>query len=407
MTITIEKTTDNATIAFLKGQLPESCHERIFLVGGSVRDLLLGHEGRDIDLVAALSAEELIVCGLRPVEGKSTAPIWFGYDKEFGKIEVTQLEDAAGLAADLARRDFTINAIAMTLAGELIDPLDGKSDLEQRRLRACSPRSFLDDPLRIFRALRFEAEGWRMTPESEALIREQDWSQRLGAIPVERFSREMLKALESPEPERFFRRMLEFKVGENYLPEIFRMPRVIAGPPVYHPEGDLFSHAIQVLQRSAQRTGDPLARFCALFHDIGKLATEPALYPRHHGHDEAGFDLARDLCGRLRLPAAYRTALAWTSRLHGRLNRWTELRGATRVRMAEQALKAGIAAILPLVCAADKGVDGEITGWKGALRVAGMSTAELGIELRQIETMPGEKRSDFILQRRVEELRRR
>ncbi|MBI2355259.1 MAG: HD domain-containing protein [Deltaproteobacteria bacterium] len=395
----------NDVLTFLKGLFPASCHERIFLVGGSVRDLLLGREGRDIDLAAALSADELAASGLRLVEGKSTQPIWFGYDKSFGKIEATPLEDAAALAADLARRDFTINAIAMTLAGELIDPLGGKSDLEQRRLRACTPRSFLDDPLRIFRALRFEGEGWRMTPETEALIREQDWSQRLGAIPVERFSREMLKALESPEPERFFQRMLELIVGENYLPEIFRMPRVIAGPPIYHPEVDLFSHSIQVLQRAAQRTGDPLARFCALFHDIGKLATDPALYPSHHGHDEAGFDLARNLCERLRLPAAYRTALAWTSRLHNRLNRWTELRGATRVRMAEQAVKAGIAAILPLVSAADKGVFGEITGWRGAVRVAGMSTAELGIDMERIEAMPGDKRSDFILQRRVEALR--
>lgn len=397
----------NATIAFLKGLLPETCHERVFLVGGSVRDLLLGRKGRDIDLAAALSPDELAACGLRLVTGKSTQPIWFGYDKSFGKIEVTPLGDVAGLAADLARRDFTINAIAMTLAGGLIDPLGGKNDLEQLRLRTCTAGSFLDDPLRIFRALRFEAEGWRMTPETEALIREQEWSQRLGVIPVERFSREMLKALESPEPERFFQRMLELMVGEGYLPEIFRMPRVIAGPPAYHPERDLFSHSIQVLQRMAQWTGAPLARFCALFHDIGKLATDPALYPRHHGHDEAGFDLARNLGERLRLPVAYRTALAWTSRLHDKLNRWTELRGATRVRMAEQAVKAGIAVILPLVSAADKGVFGETTGWEGAVRVAGMTSVELGIDVEQLETMPGEKRSDFILQRRVEELRRR
>jgi tRNA nucleotidyltransferase (CCA-adding enzyme) len=278
-------------------------------------------------------------------------------------------------------------------------------DLEERQLRVCSSSAFLDDPLRIFRAFRFEADGWRMAPESGTMIRERDWSQQLAAIPVERFSREMLKALESPKPERFFQGMLEHKAGEEWLPEIFRMPAIPAGPPEHHPEGDLFTHSIQVLQRVAIQTSDPLVRFCGLFHDIGKLATDPVLFPKHHGHDDAGFSLARSFCDRLRLPAAYRTALAWTSRLHGTLNRWTELRGATRVRLAEQALKAGIAAILPLICMADTGVDGEIAGWENAVRIARMSATDLGIDLARLEAMMAGNRPDLILQKRVEMLR--
>ncbi len=195
------------------------------------------------------------------MEGNSTAPIWFRSGKEFGKIEVTPLSEISGLAADLCRRDVTINALAMTLAGRIIDPLDGRHDMEQRLLRACSPRSFLDDPLRIFRALRFEADGWRMTAGTEALIREREWAPHLVAVPVERFTREMLNALETLRPERFFQRMLELQVGEDRLPELFRMPGIPAGPLVHHPEGDLFTHAIQVLQRVAARTDDPLARF--------------------------------------------------------------------------------------------------------------------------------------------------
>src|SRR6185369_16389772 len=152
-------------IAFLKNLFPDACQGRVFLVGGSVRDTLLGRESRDIDLVAALTTDELIPLGFRLVEGKSTAPIWFGFDKEFGKIELTQLTEIAGLAGDLARRDFTINALAMTLSGEVIDPLGGRKELEQRLLRACSLCSFIDDPLRIFRGFRFEAERWRMAPE--------------------------------------------------------------------------------------------------------------------------------------------------------------------------------------------------------------------------------------------------
>jgi tRNA nucleotidyltransferase (CCA-adding enzyme) len=394
-----------AIIQFLKGLFPPSCHERVFLVGGSVRDRLLGREAVDIDLAAALSPEEYEALGFRLVTGKSTAPIRFRHDRRFGTIEVTPLTDKASLTDDLGRRDFTVNALAMTLDGELIDPLGGRTDLGLRRLRPCSPAAFLDDPLRILRAFRFEADGWVMTADCEAQIRGQEWSRRLTAIPVERFSREMLKALEAPQPERFFLRMLESGIGDCWLPELFRMPSVPAGPKEHHPEGDLLTHALQVMERVAERTGDPMARFCALFHDIGKLATDPALYPKHHGHDEAGFDLGRSLCDRLRLPTTYRHALAWTSRLHGTLNRWPELRGSTRIRSAEQALKAGIAGILPLVSTADKPGGLKMDEWKMAVRVAAMTTAELGIDAERIEAMPEDKRAAFIQQLRVEALR--
>ena len=396
----------NPVLHFLKGLFPETCHNRIFLVGGSVRDLLLGRDNNDTDLAAALSGDELIPLGFRLVTGKSTAPIWFRHDPVFGKIEVTPLSDCSGLTADLERRDFTINALAMTLAGELIDPLGGRRDLEQRLLRACSPGSFLDDPLRIFRAFRFEADGWCMTAETGSLIREREWTQQLATIPVERFTREMLKALETSEPERFFHGMLDLQVGKDLLPELFRMPHIPAGPLTHHPEGDLFTHGIQVLQRVAERTDDPLARFCALFHDIGKLATDPATYPRHHGHEEAGIARAWAFCDRLRLATTFRTALAWTSKLHGTLNRWTELRDATRVRVAEQAVKADITDILPLVALADKAGGEEIKGWGDTVRIARMSATDLGIDVHYLERMPIGKRSDFILQKRVEMLRK-
>jgi tRNA nucleotidyltransferase (CCA-adding enzyme) len=395
----------NASRAFLEEMFNDAGRDRVFLVGGTVRDELLGRSGRDIDLAAALTAAELASLGFHQVKGKSTAPIWFRYEKAFGKIEITPLADIDELHANLAGRDFTINALAMTLSGEVIDPLDGRTDLGQRALRACSPGSFLDDPLRIFRAFRFEADGWRATEETDALIREREWSRQLAHIPVERFSREMLKALESRDPERFFLRMGEFRVGDNYLPEIFRMPHIPAGPLIHHPEGDLFSHSIQVLQRVARQSNDPLTRFCAFFHDIGKLATDPAVYPGHHGHDKAGFDMAHPLCQRLRLPAEYRTALAWTSRLHSNFNKWAELRDSTKVRTAEMAAKAGIADILPLVAMGDKGKDIDTRGWNCAVRVVRMRAAELGIEQSLLDGVPEEKRPDFFLQKRVEMLR--
>lgn len=376
-------------------------------MGGTVRDILLREEWQDTDLAAALTVDELISSGFRLVTGKSTAPIWFRHDPALGKIEVTPLPDIDSLLNDLASRDFTVNAIAMNLDGEIIDPLNGRCDLESHLLRTCTPNSFLKDPLRIFRALRFEADGWRMTADTEALIQAGDWAEPLLNIPVERFSREMLKALEYAEPERFFQRMLDHNVGKCFLPELFRMPAIPAGPIIHHPEGDLFTHSCQVLQQVSARTDNPLARFCAFFHDIGKLATDREFYPKHHGHDQAGFELASDFCNRLRLPVVYRDALAWTSLLHGKLNLWDELRDATRIKMAGQAVKAGIEEILPLVSAADKADTSEHADWCEAVRISLLTTTELGIDLGRLEEIKVSKRGDYILQKRVELFRGR
>lgn len=379
--------------------------ESIFLVGGSVRDMFLGRQGDDIDLAAALPPDIAKSHGFHEVIGKSSVPIWFRHIKGIGKIEMVLLTDRSKIANELARRDLTINAMAMNLSGTVIDPLNGRQDLEQGLLRACSTSAFLDDPLRIFRTFRFEADGWRMAAGTEALIRGQSWLRLLDTIPVERFTREMIKALGTSEPARYFQRMLEFNVGDNYLPEIFRMPFIPAGPPEHHPEGDLFTHSTQVLERVKQQNPLPLLRFCAMFHDIGKLATNPDDYPRHHGHDETGFVLARTFCSRLRLPAAYRTALAWVSRLHGKTNRWHELRDSTKLKIAEQAIKAGIAEILPLVSMADKAGGVDLSSWAGVVRIASLTTSELGIDPLQLENMPPTTRSGYIQQKRVEKLR--
>jgi tRNA nucleotidyltransferase (CCA-adding enzyme) len=392
-------------IRFLKNLFPASCYDRVVLVGGTVRDMLLDRESQDIDLIAALSDNELLGLGFRFVEAKNAASIYFRYHPEFGKIEVTRIGSMDELAADLLSRDFTINAMAMTLTGMHIDLLGGREDLKAGLLRACGKESFASDPLRIFRGFRFEADGWSMTPETEALVRERAWSEEFSAMPMERFINEMLKALGKKIPERFFERMIGFRVGAEFLPELFRMPLIPAGPLEHHPEGDLFTHCTQVLQRVAAMTDDPLARFCAFFHDLGKLATDPALYPRHHGHDDAGFDMATDFCNRLCLPAAYRKALSWVCRLHGKANKWDELRDSTKVKMADQAIKAGIVDILPLVSASDKPGNMLMAGWDDAIRVAGMNTQELGIDQEKLATMPIENRQAFILQKQVEALR--
>ena len=171
-------------LAPLLNLFPPAAHDRTFLVGGTVRDILLAQASQDIDLVAALSSREMADLGFRRVQPKSAAPIFFRFHKSLGKIEVTTIESPADLEADLRRRDFTANALALSLTGELIDPLDGFSAIQSRELGACGDESFVSDPVRMFRAFRFEADGWRMTPDTCGLIREREWSEALGHIPM-------------------------------------------------------------------------------------------------------------------------------------------------------------------------------------------------------------------------------
>jgi tRNA nucleotidyltransferase (CCA-adding enzyme) len=391
--------------SFLKQLFPAEVSRQVWLVGGSVRDMLLGREIRDIDLVAALPADLLESRGFRPVIAKSAAAVWFRHFSGFGNVEITLIDREEELLSDLKRRDFTVNAILMSIDGVLNDPLQGRDDLKNLTLRSCSENSFSADPLRIFRAFRLESEGFRIASETGQLILAKSWDEELLRIPAERFAREMLKSFSAAEPWRFFQKMLEFGAGRSWLPELFRMPEVPAGPLVHHPEGDLLSHSVQVLERVASETGSPLARFCAFFHDIGKLSTEPSLYPKHHGHDEAGFSVAEGFCRRLSLPVAYGRALALISRLHGNANRFDELRLSTRIRMAEQAIRGGVADILPLVSKADKPGNGCMGGWERALAVARMTTAELGIDPQAMDLLEPSKRSGLVLQKRVEALR--
>ena len=402
----------NDIIARLKSLFPEPLHPRLFLVGGMVRDILLGVACQDIDLAAAVPPHDLAALGFRLVESKSTPNIHFWFSKDLGKVEVTWLPSTDALLDDLQRRDFTINAMAMTLDRALCDPLGGRQDLERRVLRTCSATSLSDDPARIFRAFRFECDGWRLDREAESALSSRDWTEELSRLPVERFSQEMLKALAKPDPGRFFRRMVQFGIGRSLLPEIFRMPEVPAGPPEHHPEGDLLTHSLQVLERMSLASSDPTARFCALFHDLGKLSTPRECYPKHHGHDRAGSLAVPPFCARLRLPASLQRALQATNRLHNTANRWQELRDSTKIQLALDALKAGIDATLPLVVAADCG--GTMPGWESALRVASLNTAQLGIDPAAFQgdqggqsgQHPSEKLLQVIMQRRVEEFRR-
>lgn len=393
-------------LRILRPLFPPHLYSKIFLVGGAVRDLLLDRESVDLDIVAALPERELTAQRFRPVTPKNAPPILLYHSPTCGKIEATCIAESSDLEANLRQRDFTINALALDLCGRLHDPLGGSQDLIARQLNPCSPTTFSDDPTRLFRACRFAAAGWNIPQQTAALITSEEWNERLRSLPIERFSAEMVKAFALAQPERFFTLMLNFDIGRPLLPELFHMPQIPAGPLEHHPEGDLFTHNCQVLAAMAAQTEEPMARFCAFFHDLGKLATDPQLYPKHHGHDEAGYSLAPTFCNRLALPATWRKALAWSCRLHGSANRWQESRDSTRIRIAEGAIRGGIAEILPLLTAADWPEGPGMPDWTLALIAARQSGAQLNITPEQIESLTAEKKKSLILQKRVESLRR-
>ena len=219
------------------------------------------------------------------------------------------------------------------------------------------------------------------------------------------FSDEMIESLQQPEPERFFRILADNDIGLVFLPELVKMKSIPAGPPKYHPEDDLLSHSLQVLHRVSLLTDNPLTRFCALFHDIGKLATNPANYPKHNDHDCAGMELADKLCLSLGLADSYRTALMWTSRLHMKASRWIDLRDSTKIMLAHQAHAAGITSILPIVVAADKQDDSCMAGWEDVVYVDQMEPEELGINFIRYLEMTAVEQHAYLLQKRAEKLR--
>jgi len=295
----------------------------------------------------------------------------------------------------------------MTLSGKIIDPLNGREDIQQRLLVPCNPESIADDPIRIFRAFRFKAYGWHITPELKSLINSGGWDAALSGIPVERFTREMLKAMKGDQPALFFSQMVEFDVGRCYLAEIFRMQDVPAGPIKYHGEDTVLSHSLDVLRRMAAMTEDPTARLAAMFHDLGKLATPDDMLPRHIGHEQAGVQIARQFADRIRLPVSIRNAIMEAIKLHMVGGRWDDLRITTKLLLAEQARKGGIAEYFPLLVMADRNLGHSLEGWEHVLCVSGLSAAELGIDSEMMGSLAEKDRAPMVHRQRIETLKHR
>jgi tRNA nucleotidyltransferase (CCA-adding enzyme) len=325
---------------------------QVYLVGGAVRDELLGLPVKERDwVVVGATREELLRLRYREVGRdfpvflhpdtheeyalarleRKTAPGYRGFEVRFGP-EVT-------LEEDLARRDLTINAIARAADGGLIDPHGGQRDLDARLLRHVSD-AFVEDPVRVLRVARFAARfaplGFRVADETRALMRDIVERHEIDALVPERVWQETDKALRESRAEEFFAVLRDCGALQAVFPEIdalFGVPQ----PPQWHPEIDTGVHTLMVLRQAALLCAEPQVRFAALVHDLGKGTTPREQWPRHPGHEERGVALIESLAQRLRVPSDYRELAVIVARFHGNVHRAHELRPATILEFFERA----------------------------------------------------------------------
>jgi tRNA nucleotidyltransferase (CCA-adding enzyme) len=344
-----------------------------YLVGGAVRDALLGLPVVDRDWVVVGSTPEAMrEAGFRPV-GRDF-PVFLHPDTQeeyaLARTErksgrgyggfVVHADPSVTLDDDLRRRDFTINAIARRATGELVDPFDGRGDLERRLLRHVSP-AFAEDPVRILRAARFLARfaplGFRIADETMALMRQMVDVGEVDHLVPERVWQELAKGLGEARPSAMLHCLRECGALARLLPEVdalFGVPQ----RPEYHPEVDTGVHTGMVLDMCAQLAPhDPMIAFAGLVHDLGKARTPAEVLPAHPQHESTGLTPIRAVCERLKVPTEYRDLALLACREHLNVHRLDELRDDTVLKLIERSdgiRKPERIARLGLVCEADK-----------------------------------------------------
>jgi tRNA nucleotidyltransferase (CCA-adding enzyme) len=324
---------------------------QVYLVGGAVRDRLLGIPARERDwVVVGARPEDLKKLGYLPV-GREFPVFLHPETKEEYALARLESKVAAGyrgfstrfspdvtLEEDLRRRDLTINAIAQSATGELIDPYGGADDLKKGVLRHVS-QAFVEDPVRVLRVARFAARfgdrGFCVAPETRALMQEMVRGGEINALVPERVWQETERALGEARPELFFLTLRECGALEVIFPEIAALYGV-PQPARWHPEVDTGVHVMLALQCAVRLSAAVPVRFAVLVHDLGKAATPRELWPSHHGHEEAGVSLIEALAARLRVPKEHTELAILTARHHTLVHRALELKPATLLGLLEK-----------------------------------------------------------------------
>ncbi|MGM0595285.1 MAG: multifunctional CCA addition/repair protein, partial [Pseudomonadota bacterium] len=324
---------------------------QIYLVGGAVRDKLIGLEPQDRDwVVVGATPEEMEAKGYRSV-GKDFPVFLHPETKEEYALARTERKTAPGyhgfefhaspevsLEEDLKRRDLTINAMAEDSEGNLIDPFGGREDLELGRLRHVSA-AFAEDPVRILRIARYAARyarwGFRVAHATHALMKRMVDAGEVDALVPERVWQESERALGEAAPQRFFEVLRNCGALARIFPELERLFGV-PQPKHHHPEEDTGLHTMMVLEQAARLSPDTRVRFAALVHDLGKGTTPKEEWPRHIAHEHRGVALVEQLCERLRVPRDYRELALVVTKHHGLYHRAAELRPATLLGLLEK-----------------------------------------------------------------------
>ena len=321
-----------------------------FVVGGAVRDELLGYPVAERDwVVVGATPAELLEQGYTQV-GRDFPVFLHPQTREEYALARTERKRGHGytgfvvhsdpdvtLEDDLRRRDLTVNAIARSVDGALIDPYGGQADLQARVLRHVSA-AFVEDPLRVLRTARFAARyahlGFRVAAETIALMGEIVASGELEHLPAERVWTELERAFTERHPEVFVSVLRECGALARLLPEV----HALFGVPQradHHPEVDTGEHLLLVLAQAARLRRDSRVAFAALLHDLGKGITPADTLPSHHGHEHAGLPLVSAVCERLRAPNAHRQLALLVCEHHLNVHRAYELRGVTLLKLLE------------------------------------------------------------------------
>lgn len=324
---------------------------KTYLVGGAVRDKLLGLKIKERDwVVVGARPEDLLKQGFQQV-GRDFPVFLHPESREEYALARTERKSGKGyygfncnsspeisLEEDLLRRDLTINAMALTEDGELIDPYGGRRDLADKILRHVSP-TFVEDPVRVLRlarfAARFEKLGFKVANETRQLMYDMVRKKELDHLVPERIWQEWQRSLEEDNPEIFIKVLRSCDALKVIFPELDKLFGV-PNPKKYHPEIDSGVHSLLSLEAASKLSSDPIVRFGAILHDLGKALTPHSQWPKHRGHEQLGLAPIQELCKRLRLPSNYRDFALLCSRFHLTIHRISELKPGTILNLLEQ-----------------------------------------------------------------------
>ena len=401
---------------------------RVYLVGGAVRDGLLGLKPRENDwVVVGGRPEDLLEEGFRQVG--ASFPVFLHPDtaEEYALARrerkeghgyhgfAVDFDPGVTLEEDLLRRDLTVNAMARDDSGALVDPYGGRDDLENRLLRHVSP-AFREDPLRVLRVARFAARfapmDFKVHPSTLDLMREMTDSGELDHLAAERVWTEISGAMASPRPGVFVETLRDCGALKALLPEVdalFGVPQPVG----YHPEIDSGKHVLMAMDLAAREGWGPEVVFALLLHDVGKGVTPREEWPSHVRHEQRGVPLARRICERLRAPGVYTDLALKVTGLHLRCHRLTEMKPATKLKLIEDAdllRRPGLLEDFSRACEADyRGRGGlEERDYPQAAILADALAAASSVRARDLETegLKGSQIGNLLRKKRIEAIAR-